>query len=162
MRMKTALAAVLAYRPRLLILDEPFSGLDVVVRELLVQTIAERTPESTVLIATHDLSDIESFATNVAYLSEGRLLFAEEMDTLRARFREVEVVMDEQLTPAKPPDNWLNVRYSPGVVRFAEAHYEPRRCDSQIREFGTGIRDVTVRELPLRAIFIALASGSKS
>ena len=92
MRMKAALAAALAYRPRLLILDEPFSGLDAVVREQLLECIAERTPESTVLMATHDLSDVEGFATHVGYLSEGRLLFAEEMDTLVARFREVEVV----------------------------------------------------------------------
>jgi len=72
MKVKAALAASLAYRPRLIVLDEPFSGLDVLVREQLIESIVDRTPEATVLIASHDLADIESFATHVAYLNEGR------------------------------------------------------------------------------------------
>jgi len=158
MRMKAALASVLAYRPRLLILDEPFSGLDVVVRENLVQSIAERTPECTVLLATHDLSDIESFATHVGYLSEGRLLFAEEMDALFSRFREVEVVADGFAGDPELPQHWLNVRHSAGVLRFADRQFDPGRFEGEIRQFGSGVRDVTVRELSLRSIFIALAS----
>ena len=81
--MKTSLAASLAYRPRLLILDEPFGGLDVLVREQLIETILERTPELTVLLASHDLGEIESFATHVGYLNQGRLEFVEEMSVLR-------------------------------------------------------------------------------
>ncbi len=79
MRVKAALAASLAYRPRLIILDEPFSGLDVLVREQLIESILERTPESTVFLASHDLAEIESFASHVGYLNEGRLEFVEEM-----------------------------------------------------------------------------------
>ena len=157
MRMKTALASVLAYRPRLLILDEPFSGLDVVVREGLVESIAERTPQCTVLMATHDLSDIESFATHVGYLSEGRLLFAEEMDALVSRFREVEVLA-ENFPAAKLPEHWINVKQASGVLRFADRQYDEARCEREIRELGSGVRDVTVRRPPLRSIFIALAS----
>jgi ABC-2 type transport system ATP-binding protein len=155
-RMKAALASVLAYRPKLLILDEPFSGLDVIVREHLLESIAERTPECTVLIATHDLSDIESFATHVGYLSEGRLLFAEEMDALTSRFREVEVVAET--IPATLPPDWMNVRRASGVIRFAHGHFDAARFDEEMRQYG-GVRDVTVRELPLRSIFIALAGG---
>ena len=86
-RIKVAFVAALAHRPRLLILDEPLSGLDVAARELLVKSVAEQTPNCTVLVATHDLSDIEGFATPIGYLSGGKLMFAEEMDTLGARFR---------------------------------------------------------------------------
>jgi ABC-2 type transport system ATP-binding protein len=157
-RMKAQLAAALAYRPRLLILDEPFSGLDVLVREQLLGSIAERTPECTVLMATHDLSDLESFATHVAYLSDGRLLFAEEMDALASRFREVETVADGLVPAGQPlPDNWLNVTQSPGLVRFTHAHYSEAGCDEELRRYCPGVRDVTVRTLPLRSIFLALA-----
>jgi ABC-2 type transport system ATP-binding protein len=158
MRMKAQLASALAYRPRLLILDEPFSGLDVVVREQLVQSIAERTPECTVLIATHDLSDLESFATHVAYLSDGRLLFAEEMDALSRRFREIEAVADLPAPTGQPlPADWLDLKQSAGLVRFTHAHYDEALCDEQLRQYWTGIRDVTVRTLSLRSIFLALA-----
>src|ERR1051325_11050549 len=51
MRMKTALASSLAYRPRLLVLDEPFSGLDPLVREDLIQGILESAEETTILVS---------------------------------------------------------------------------------------------------------------
>jgi ABC-2 type transport system ATP-binding protein len=160
MRIKAAFASALAYRPRLLILDEPFSGLDVAVREHLVLSLVEQTPECTVLIATHDLADIEGFATHVAYLSDGRLRFAEEMETLTARFREVEVVIDERTEiPATLPQCWLNVNQLPGIVRFTHTHYEQGRCDSELRQYWQDIRDVSVRPLSLRSIFLALNSA---
>jgi ABC-2 type transport system ATP-binding protein len=159
MRMKAQLAAALAYRPRLLILDEPFSGLDVVVREQLLQSIAERTPECTVLIATHDLSDVESFATHVAYLSDGRLLFAEEMDALTWRFREIEAVADSPTPLMQPlPADWLNLKQSADVIRFTHSHYDAATAEQQLRQYWQGIRDITVRTLPLRSIFLALAN----
>jgi ABC-2 type transport system ATP-binding protein len=88
MRMKVALASSLAYRPRLLVLDEPFSGLDLVMREDLIAGIIESAGETTVFLSSHDLADIESFASHIGYLSNGRLLFSEEMTSLAMRFRE--------------------------------------------------------------------------
>jgi ABC-2 type transport system ATP-binding protein len=163
MRMKAQLAAALAYKPRLLILDEPFGGLDVLVREQLMECISERTPESTVLIATHDLSDIESFATHVAYLAGGRIQFAEEMDGLSARFREIEAVVPLAAElPERLPANWLNLSRAAGVVRFTDAQYEERRCTADLQESWPGVRNVSVRALSLRSIFIALARRRNS
>src|SRR4029078_12944381 len=73
MWMKTALVSALAYRPRLLVLDEPFSGLDPLVREDLIQGLLDVASETTLFISSHDLADIETFATHIAFLSEGRL-----------------------------------------------------------------------------------------
>src|SRR6266849_10310829 len=50
MWMKVALASSLAYRPRLLVLDEPFSGLDPLVREELIEGLLESAAESTILV----------------------------------------------------------------------------------------------------------------
>jgi ABC-2 type transport system ATP-binding protein len=65
MRMKAALASVLAYHPKLIVLDEPFSGLDPLVRDELIESMLERAEEATVLISSHDLGEIESFASHV-------------------------------------------------------------------------------------------------
>src|SRR5213592_1402252 len=94
MKVKAALLSSLAYRPRLLVLDEPFSGLDPLVREELIRGVVESASETTLFISSHDLADIESFANHIGYLSEGRLQFAEEMTALSARFREIEVIVD--------------------------------------------------------------------
>ena len=92
--MKIALASSLAYHPRLLIMDEPFSGLDPLVREDLIDGLLESAGETTILISSHDLGEIESFASHIGYLDRGRLQFSEEMASLSARFREVEVTVD--------------------------------------------------------------------
>src|SRR6516162_9820491 len=75
MKMKLALASALAFHPRLIVLDEPFGGLDPLVRDQLIESLLERAAESTVFISSHDLAEIESFSIHVGYLESGKLLF---------------------------------------------------------------------------------------
>jgi ABC-2 type transport system ATP-binding protein len=162
MRVKAALAASLAYRPRLILLDEPFGGLDVLVREQLIESLVDSTPEATILLASHDLAEIESFATHVAYLNEGRLEFVEEMATLFARFREIEITLDAPA--ALPPDlpaTWLNAGHAGAVVRFTDTRYEPSPSRDLIARLFTGVRQVQAREMSFRAIFLALAQSRR-
>jgi ABC-2 type transport system ATP-binding protein len=162
MRVKAALASSLAYRPKLIVLDEPFSGLDVLVREQLVESILERTPEATVLLASHDLSEIESFASHVAYLNEGRLEFAEETAALAARFREIQVTLEQPAElPSALPATWLNPEASGVVVGFTDSRYD-ERTQSEIRGRFPGAREVAVRVITLRSIVLALEKSAKS
>jgi ABC-2 type transport system ATP-binding protein len=73
--MKAMLVAALAHQPPLLLLDEPFAGLDPVVREEVLRgVIGElRSDEHTVLCATHDLDVAARIADRVAVLNEGRI-----------------------------------------------------------------------------------------
>jgi ABC-2 type transport system ATP-binding protein len=73
--MKAMLVAALAHQPPLLLLDEPFAGLDPVVREEVLRgVIGElRSGEHTVLCATHDLDVAARIADRVAVLHEGRI-----------------------------------------------------------------------------------------
>jgi ABC-2 type transport system ATP-binding protein len=162
MKVKAALAASLAYRPRLIVLDEPFSGLDVLVREQLIESILDRTPEATVLISSHDLSEIESFASHVGYLHDGRLEFVEEMNALTGRFREIEITLETAADlPGELPSYWLNPEQSGVAVRFTDAHYDAARSREEIcRRFGA-VRDIEARQLPFRAIFLALAKSAR-
>jgi ABC-2 type transport system ATP-binding protein len=93
MRMKAALISAIAYRPELLVLDEPFSGLDPVVRDELVESIPGLAAETnwTVLVSSHDLAEIESVASHIGFIDQGRLRLSEDLPSLQARFREVEV-----------------------------------------------------------------------
>jgi ABC-2 type transport system ATP-binding protein len=169
MWMKTALASSLAYHPRLLVLDEPFSGLDPLVREDLIEGLVESAGETTIFISSHDLADIESFASHIGYLDCGRLQFSEEMTSLSARFREVEVTLDPPAAfPAQSPGdrewpaNWLRPEVTPALVRFVEARFEPERTTSEIRRLFGSVRRISVNPMPLRAIFVTLArSASK-
>jgi ABC-2 type transport system ATP-binding protein len=160
MRVKAALAAALCYRPRLLILDEPFSGLDALVREQLIEALAERSSEMTVLLASHDLAEIESFATHVAYLDEGSVGFVEEMGDLSARFREIEVT--GEMSGDTLPPTWLNVERGPGMVRFVDSRFDPYENETALQRYVAGARDVTVRPMPLRSILVALARAARN
>src|SRR5436305_14752389 len=75
MLMKAAFASSLAYRPVLLVPDEPFSGLDPLIREDLIQGILSSAEETTILVSSHDLADIESFASHIGFMNGGRLQF---------------------------------------------------------------------------------------
>ena len=102
MRMKAAFASSLAYRPKLIVLDEPFSGLDPLVRDEIIEGLLERAPETTIFLSSHDLAEIESFASHVGYLEQGRMLFSEEMSVLSGRFREITITLS---APSAVPRN---------------------------------------------------------
>ena len=160
MRTKAALAGSLAYRPPLLIMDEPFSGLDPLVREELIEGLLESAGETTILISSHDLAEIESFASHIGYLDRGRLQLSEEMTSLTARFREVEVMVDSPpLVPLdRPwPAHWLRPETSPALVRFVETHFDAERTPAEIRRLFSDVRNISAHPMPLRAIFITLA-----
>ena len=103
MRMKAAFAGALAYRPSLIVLDEPFSGLDPLVRDELIEGLLDRAPETTIFLSSHDLAEIESFASHIGYVEQGRLLFSEEMSALADRFREVTITLDGPVSPPASP-----------------------------------------------------------
>ena len=163
MKAKAALAVSLAYRPRLIVLDEPFGGLDVLVREQLIESIVDCTPEATILLASHDLTEIESFATHVAYLNEGRLEFVEETEALSARFREIEVTLEMPSgLPPGLPTTWIDPELAGAVVRFTDTRFEPARSRDEVTRRFDGVRQIQSREMSFRSIFLALAKSRRA
>jgi len=162
MKMKLALAGALAFHPRLIVLDEPFGGLDPLVRDQLIEGLLERAGESTVFLSSHDLAEIESFASHVGYLESGKLLFSEDMISLSTRFREIELTRDSDgPLPSPLPANWLRPKASGAIVRFVDSSFDQQKTHSEIqRLFGT-VKDVQYRALSLRAIFLAMARKSE-
>jgi ABC-2 type transport system ATP-binding protein len=165
MRMKASLASVMAYHPKLIVLDEPFSGLDPLVRDELIESMLERAEEATVLISSHDLGEIESFASHVGYLEEGALLFSDEMTTLADRFREVELTLNSPGSlPENLPESWVQVSTSAAVVRFIESSFDENRTSAEIEKVFGEHRNLTFSPMSLRSIFLATAKtrrGSK-
>jgi ABC-2 type transport system ATP-binding protein len=158
MQMKAALASALAYRPRLIVMDEPFGGLDPLVRDQLIEGMLELAAQSTVFVSSHDLAEIESFASHVGYLDNGRLRFSEEMASLTARFREVELAFSSPVAPpARFPDSWMQVNASPTVIQFIESRFDAERTPSEIKAVFGDVPDVSITPMSLRSIFLAMA-----
>jgi ABC-2 type transport system ATP-binding protein len=162
MRMKAALASSLAYRPELIILDEPFTGLDALVRQEFIQGLLERAEGTTILISSHDLAEIESFASHIGYLENGRLRFSEETNALADRFRQVEVIFDA--APALPtnwPQAWMQPQTSSAVVRFVASDFDGERTPAEIGRIFPDARKVDFTPMALKDIFIALALAGR-
>jgi ABC-2 type transport system ATP-binding protein len=162
MRMKAAFAASLAYRPSLIVLDEPFSGLDPLVRDELIECLIERAPETTIFLSSHDLAEIESFSSHVGYLEQGRLLFSEEMQVLSGRFREVTVTLDRpQALPENLPAAWLQPQTVDCLVRFVHSNYEEHAAEKELAEIFPSARDSSFDPMTLRSIFLAIAKNGR-
>jgi ABC-2 type transport system ATP-binding protein len=162
MRMKMALACALAYRPKLLILDEPFSGLDPLVRDEIMEGLIAQVGETTLLISTHELSEIEGLATHVAFLDEGEVLFEQSLGELMERFREVRVTLDREASaPADAPPGWLDVRASGAAMTFVDSHFSEGELNGSVGTLLAGVRRVEAEPMSLRSIFTALARAAQ-
>lgn len=76
-RMRADLAAALLHNPKVLYLDEPTIGLDLVVKDSMRQAIKEINAEyqTTVILTTHDLPDIEQLCERIIIIDEGRVIY---------------------------------------------------------------------------------------
>jgi ABC-2 type transport system ATP-binding protein len=168
MRMKAALVSSLAYRPKLLILDEPFSGLDALMRDELVQGVLELAGEGgwSAVISSHDLEEIEPLIDWVGYLHEGQLAFSESIGGLQARFRQIDVSRPAApagaiTLPSPTPATWLNVTTGDRAVRFVHAGYVSGATEQELAARFPDAH-IQVTPLSLRETFIALARQERA
>jgi ABC-2 type transport system ATP-binding protein len=163
MRMKAAFASSLAYRPKLIVLDEPFSGLDPLVRDEIIEGLLDRAPETTIFLSSHDLAEIESFASHVGYLEQGRLLFSEEMVVLSDRFREITITLSAPSpVPKNIPPTWLQVEAGDAVIRFVDSNFHGEATTRELAEIFPSAGDISIEPIPLRSIFLALAKTGRT
>jgi ABC-2 type transport system ATP-binding protein len=84
MRQKVQLASALLHHPELIVLDEPFSGLDVSATLMLRSVIAALAAEGrTILMSSHVIEIVEQMCTDVVILSEGKVVAHDRVDRLR-------------------------------------------------------------------------------
>jgi ABC-2 type transport system ATP-binding protein len=157
-RMKTAFLGALSYHPRLLLLDEPFSGLDPAVREDLLDAIMDLTQQEewTVLLSSHDMDEVERVADQVAMMQEGRLLFHESIESLLNRCRLVRVSCALESLPAGLPENWASRRLRDGELQFIDTAFEETKLNADLASHLPGSPAVEVSRVPLKTLCAAL------
>jgi ABC-2 type transport system ATP-binding protein len=162
MRMKMALACALPFRPKLLVLDEPFNGLDPLVRDEFMEGLLHQAGEMTIFISSHELHEIDGVASHLAFLDEGRLLFVEPMDELNLRFREVHVTFEhEAAPPRRAPSEWLQVQARGNVLSFVDTCFSPETLAGQIESVAGAAQRIDTQPMALRSIFTALARAAR-
>ena len=158
-RMKTALMAALAFRPELVVLDEPFSGLDPLVRDELTRALLELAADRrcSVFVSSHDIEELERLADWIGFIDRGRLIFAEPVSSLLDRFRLVEVIAHDGAAIESPmPADWLMQGAAGRTLRFIDTNHD-QAAQTRIASIWPNAH-VAVSPLSLREIFVALAS----
>ena len=161
-RMKAALLCALAPRPKLLLMDEPFTGMDVGVKEELVRGLLDTASDHgwTILVSTHDIAEIEMMVDWVGFLRDGRVNVSAPLEQLRERHRRIEFTLAEGASlPSSRPASWLRVEQS----------------GQRVSVFGSGIgRDAIEQtisgtlvaideyEVTLRELYLALGTPKGS
>lgn len=164
MMMKAALLSSLAYRPELLVLDEPFSGLDPLVRDEFIAGALEVSQQEkwTIFISSHDINEVEQLANWVGLVEGGRLTLAEPTDDLLGRFRKIEVTVNgHEFHLPGAPETWLEVQRDGNLVRAIETRYDPVRFESY-RRHKLGDAEVVAKPMTLRQIFVAMAKEGRA
>jgi ABC-2 type transport system ATP-binding protein len=163
MRVKLALTCVLPYRPRLLVLDEPFSSLDPLVRDEFMEELAGYAHEMTILMSSHELSEVEGFGTDIGFIDDGRLLFQESMETLTGRVQEIKVTLDQPVPINQPvPPEWIDVKQTGNVLMFVHTQYAQNDMEAEVRSRMAGVQRIDVNALPLRGIFTTLSRATRA
>jgi ABC-2 type transport system ATP-binding protein len=163
-RMRGDLAAALVYRPRILYLDEPTIGLDVVSKAAIREFLGELNANqgTTILLTTHDLDDIERLCRRVMVIDHGTLAFDGDLDTLRDRAAAERTLVVDLATPAAP----LRI---PGVrvsqVDGPRQHLAFPAADSAARVVAAvmaahEVLDIAVREPDIEQVVAQLYLGA--
>ncbi len=162
MRLKTALACALPFAPKLLVLDEPFSGLDALVRDEFMERLLHQAGDMTILISSHELAEIEGVVTHVGFIDQGRLLFEDSMTDLSGRIREVRVTLEgEAVPPERRPRSWIQLTAAGNVLSFVDTRFEDEHLTHALGTLFKGIKNIDVRPVALRSIFTTLAKAAR-
>jgi len=166
MFMKVALLSSMAYRPELLILDEPFSGLDPLVREEFIDAILDlmNGENWTILLSSHDVHEVEQLCDQVTILNRGTTLISESLESLQTRFRSWNVTTTDPITldPEKIPPSWILLKeLSANSWTFIDTAHDPNALTDLSSIFGP-LSGQEANSLSLREIYLSLAKNQKS
>jgi len=156
-RMRCELAAALLHAPRLLFLDEPSIGLDVVAKEAIRAFLARENAErgTTILLTTHDLPDVERLCPRMILIDQGRVVYDGAVEAIRRRLGSERVlrVDFEGPAPRELPDGVVEEERGPErlVLRFERDRIPSARLVEWLSE-RCPIADLSLEEPPIERI----------
>lgn len=162
-RMRADISCSLLHNPDILYLDEPTIGLDVVVKEKIREFIREinRTRSTTVILATHDMSDIERLSSRVMVINHGQIMYDGNLNKLKRKYGTEETVVADILgkiediselyelgvNEVKYEENQITIRYDTNSINSSTVvGWLVDKTDTRdINIIGTQIEDVIRR-----------------
>jgi len=169
MKKRLGIAQALVNHPKVLILDEPTANLDPAGRESVLQIIRDLQGETTVLMSTHYLDDVEKICDHVGFISQGKIVLETQMKELNRQTIVRSIMLetaeaDNRLVAELSRCTWVDKvnccgnRYDITVTDIAAAQKEIPRIISSL---GIRLVKLEVVEPGLEELFLSLTQGSK-
>lgn len=148
---QTHLAVIMAIDAKLLVLDEPTLGLDIIFRKGFYASLLEEYYDQnrTILVTTHQVEEIEHILTDAMFIREGELVLNETMDDLSERF--CQVFVDESKADKARAFNPISEQKAFGKINFI--------FNGGIKSKLKGLGEV--RRVGLADLFVAIMTGGK-
>jgi ABC-2 type transport system ATP-binding protein len=166
-KMRSELAAALIHEPKVVYLDEPTIGLDLIVKERIRQFIREQCHSTgmTVLLTTHDLGDIEELCPRVLIIDEGKIIYDGPINAIRERFGKYREITFEigsapttSLSLPKGADI-INNEECRLQIRFDRTQASASQVAASVME-QTEVRDFSLSEPSLASIVKQIYNGA--
>lgn len=99
MKTQLSLLMTLSCMPKVILMDEPTSGLDPFVRRevlnIIIQDVTSRG--TSVLISTHNVSELEQISDTVGFMDKGRMVLQQDMDQLKSKYKKVQIAFEDAM-----------------------------------------------------------------
>jgi ABC-2 type transport system ATP-binding protein len=163
MRRKLAIARALMHNPELLVLDEPASGLDPEAQVMIRETLAKLAKEGrTILLSSHNLSDVEKIASVIGIINKGELKFFERMEKVKKMERGLVRIKVDDIDKTRRAirdlvenieieNEWLTVAIKEGID-FSD-------LISILTSSGVRVEDVMREEKRIEDLYLEVING---
>jgi ABC-2 type transport system ATP-binding protein len=152
------LIVTIVHNPELVILDEPFSGLDPVNTELLKDIVADLRDEGkAVILSTHQMNQVEEMCDRVLMINHGSAVLYDGMPEIRKKFRKKTLMVDVEGELPDVPGVVGTVPHREATELILAPGTTPQRVLDQLRERGASINRFEITTPTLHDIFIKLA-----
>ncbi|MBY0488411.1 MAG: ABC transporter ATP-binding protein [Gemmatimonadaceae bacterium] len=157
-RMKAALLCALAPRPKVLLMDEPFTGMDVAVKDELVRGLLDVAGDEgwSVLMSTHDIAEVDTVVDYAGFLKGAKLQLEGPVEQLREMYRRVEFTLNGAASDVRVPDSWKQVERA-GQRLMAVVPASERLTPDL---FAGAVLEQPARPLTLKELYLAVQAGA--
>lgn len=161
-RMRCEVAASLLHRPKLLLLDEPSIGLDVVAKQHIRDAIRTMSSEENVgvLLTSHDAGDLEALCKRVIIINHGQIVYQDKVSNLKRKYLTTKLV-SVRFAEAVPEDftmegvEILKVGHYGVKLKFDTQHIPVERVLTSITDHGSVV-DITISDPPLEEVIATI------
>lgn len=158
-RVKVCLLLAMAFRPKLLLLDEPFNGLDPLVKNEFLSALLKITQQNewSVFFSSHDIDEVEKIADRVVVIDKGVKQIDEEVDSIQQRFKSIEMYSIDENFDVTQLKHAMNVEKEGNALRYIHSQFSDEEHTNLRNAFPN--TEIQISDMSLKDWFTAMAAS---